>query len=87
MERLPNGLDTMIGGDRLSGGERQLVCLARAMLREHTLILAMDESTSNVDVKTESTIRRVKEQFKEKTVVIVSHRVENVDWCDRVVVL
>ena len=72
MERLPNGLDTMIGGDRLSGGERQLVCLARAMLREHTLILAMDESTSNVDVKTESTIRRsVMEQFKEKTVVIV----------------
>ena len=63
----------MIGGDSLSGGERQLVCLARAMLREHTLILGMDESTSNVDVKTESTIRRsVKEQFKEKTVVIVA---------------
>ena len=48
----------------------------------------MDESTANVDVKTEGVIRRsVMKRFKEKTVVIVSHRIENVDWCDRVLVM
>ena len=48
----------------------------------------MDESTANVDVKTEAVIRgSLMKRFKDKTVLIVSHRIENVEWCDRVLVM
>lgn len=72
----------------LSEGQKQLVCLARAMLREGTQILAMDETTASVDLKTEAVIRKsIKRRFSESTVVVVSHRMENVEWCDKVLML
>ena len=62
--------------------------MARAMLRESTKILVMDESTANVDVKTESLIREtMRRRFDGCTVLIVSHRRENVAWCDKVIEL
>lgn len=90
IEGLPDGLDQVIGGSEssLSEGQKQLLCLARAMLRESTQILVMDESTANVDVKTESLIREtIQRRFKRCTVLIVSHRAENVAWCDKVMEL
>ena len=87
---LEEGLLTRIDaqGSGFSEGQKQLLCLARALLRESSLIVAMDEPTANVDVKTEAVIRRsLMRRFKEKTVLIVSHRIENVEWCDRVVVM
>lgn len=80
-----NGLETEIkeGGDNLSAGEKQLLCIARAILAKNKIIL-IDEATSNIDPKTEQTILdTIHESFKECTVITIAHRLKTIINSDR----
>ena len=83
------GLQTLIeqGGSNLSQGERQLLCLARALLSGSKLVI-MDEATANIDMETEVIIQRLlKERFTDCTVLMIAHRLNTILHCDRVLVL
>jgi ATP-binding cassette subfamily B multidrug efflux pump len=89
LERLPRGLDTLLGerGINLSGGQVQRLCLARALLRLPK-ILILDDALSAVDTRTEEAIlRRLKQLMKERTSVIVSHRISTIRHADHIIVL
>ena len=86
---LPNGIETKVGayGLKLSGGERQRIALARAIYREPRIFF-MDESTSSLDTKTEGTImQNMKNNFKDKTMIIIAHRKSTIEMCDKVLIL
>eukprot|EP01017_Pseudomicrothorax_dubius_P039629 TRINITY_DN6101_c0_g1_i10.p1 TRINITY_DN6101_c0_g1~~TRINITY_DN6101_c0_g1_i10.p1 ORF type:complete len:320 (-),score=32.33 TRINITY_DN6101_c0_g1_i10:51-1010(-) len=75
------------GGGNLSVGEKQLVSIARAILKKSKLVL-LDEATSSIDVVTEVTIQRsLKEALKDSTVIIIAHRLDTVMEADRIMVL
>ena len=83
---MPDGLDTVLGerGTLISGGERQRLCLARAVLRRPWLFV-LDEATSAIDVATEQKIlKRLAAITPRPTVVIIAHRDESLANCDRV---
>eukprot|EP00607_Mallomonas_marina_P007879 CAMPEP_0182424284 /NCGR_PEP_ID=MMETSP1167-20130531/10453_1 /TAXON_ID=2988 /ORGANISM="Mallomonas Sp, Strain CCMP3275" /LENGTH=359 /DNA_ID=CAMNT_0024603957 /DNA_START=637 /DNA_END=1716 /DNA_ORIENTATION=+ len=83
------GLDAELceGGDNLSVGQRQMVVLARAMLRKAKILL-MDEATAAIDGQTDKQLHDVlKEQFKDSTVLTIAHRIGSIMECDRVMVL
>ena len=83
------GLVTEIteNGENLSVGERQLISIARAILKP-TRIVLVDEATANIDVKTEATIyKAMNEAFKRSTVITVAHRLNTVINSDRILVL
>jgi len=83
---LPDGLDTGIGerGVRLSGGQRQRIGIARA-LYEDPEVLILDEATSALDNDTESAIMESINRFQgEKTLIIIAHRLQTIEKCDRV---
>jgi ATP-binding cassette subfamily C protein len=89
INKLGNGIDTKIieRGSTLSAGERQLIVLARAVLFD-AKILILDEATSNIDVETESRIEKaVKDLSKEKTVIMIAHRLSTVKGADRIIVV
>nr|WP_037895998.1 ABC transporter ATP-binding protein [Streptomyces sp. NRRL S-920] len=89
IERLPEGLDTVVGhrGSKLSGGERQRVAIARALLRKPRLLL-LDEATSQLDAVNELALRDVvAEVSREVTVLVVAHRLSTVTLADRIVVM
>jgi len=89
IERLPEGYDTTIreGATNLSIGQRQLISFARALLADPR-ILIMDEATSSVDPYTELLIRRALEKLlKNRTALIIAHRLSTVRNADRIVVL
>jgi ATP-binding cassette subfamily C (CFTR/MRP) protein 1 len=83
------GLDVSISDLGLSQGQKQLFCLARAMLRkDDAKLLILDEATSSVDKHTDELMRAVIEQeFKTHTVISVAHRLSSLLSCDRVVVM
>ncbi|TFE22632.1 ABC transporter ATP-binding protein [Cohnella luojiensis] len=89
IRRLPQGLDTFIGdrGIRLSGGERQRLVLARAILRNPS-ILVLDEATSALDTENESKIQEALEQLKGKmTIIVIAHRLSTIRNADQVIVI
>ncbi|WP_297983582.1 ABC transporter ATP-binding protein [uncultured Methanobrevibacter sp.] len=87
--KLPDGYDTVIGenGELLSGGQRQRISIARAILKDANVIL-LDEATSFLDVENESKIQRaLSELVKNKTVIIIAHRMRTIANADKIIVL
>ena len=89
VEKLPNGWQTVIGenGSELSGGERQRISIARAFLKDAPIIL-LDEATASLDVDNETSIQEaLSKLIKDKTVMIIAHRMRTVAESDKIVVL
>ncbi len=86
---LPQGFDTQLtqGGTNVSGGQKQRLCIARAMLRKPA-ILILDDSTSAVDSATEAAIRAsFRQNLKDTTVIIIAQRISSVQYADEVLIL
>ena len=86
---LPNGYDTIVGegGSTLSGGEKQRISIARALLKDAPVIL-LDEATSSLDPENEVLIQQaISELVKDKTVIVIAHRLPSVSNADQIVVL
>ncbi|MBR2557898.1 MAG: ABC transporter ATP-binding protein [Methanobrevibacter sp.] len=89
VQKLPDGYNTIIGenGELLSGGQRQRISIARALLKDANVIL-LDEATSFLDVENESKIQKaLSALIKNKTVIIIAHRMRTIANADKIVVL
>ena len=89
ISRLPNGYDTVIGegGASLSGGEKQRISIARAIMKDAPIII-LDEATANVDPENERDLMEaIKELTKEKTVIMIAHRLKTVRHADQIFVI
>ena len=89
IEKLPNGIDTMIGteGTYLSGGEQQRVALARAILKDAPIVV-LDEATAFADPENEALIQKAFVKLTEgRTVIMIAHRLSTVVGADRIIVL
>ncbi|MDJ0781161.1 MAG: ABC transporter ATP-binding protein [Desulfosarcinaceae bacterium] len=85
----PQGMDTRIGelGSRLSGGEKQRICIARALLKDAP-ILILDEATSALDAQAETLVQKALENLmRGRTTFIIAHRLSTIDFADRILVL
>lgn len=89
IDALPNGYNTMIGegGASISGGEKQRISIARAMIKDSPIII-LDEATANVDPENEWMLQNaIKELTKSKTVIMIAHRLKTVKNADHIIVL
>ena len=89
IRKLPRGWDTDIGenGSKLSGGERQRISIARALLKDAPIVL-LDEATASLDVENETHLQRaLSHLIKDKTVIVIAHRMRTVAGANKLVVL
>jgi len=89
IQNFPDGFDTNIGelGGRLSGGEKQRTCIARALLKDAP-ILILDEATSSLDAESETLVQKALENLmKGRTTFVIAHRLSTVAYADRIVVI
>ena len=89
IESFPDGYDTVIGegGATLSGGEKQRISIARAMLKDAPIII-FDEATANVDPENEDKLQKAMEALmKDKTILMIAHRLKTVRKADQILVL
>jgi ATP-binding cassette subfamily B protein len=87
--QFPQGYDTLVGerGVTLSGGQRQRIAIARAFLTDPR-ILVLDDSTSAIDSATEDQIQRAMRRIlKGRTTLLITHRISQIRWADRILVL
>ena len=88
-ENFPNKFDTNIGelGGRLSGGEKQRICIARALLKDAP-ILILDEATSSLDSESELLVQKALENLMQgRTTFIIAHRLSTIGYADRIIVI
>ncbi|WP_298529822.1 ABC transporter ATP-binding protein [uncultured Ruminococcus sp.] len=86
---LPDGYDTIIGegGASLSGGEKQRISIARAIMKDSPVII-LDEATANVDPENEAELTKaIEELTREKTIIMIAHRLKTVEHADQIVVI
>ena len=86
---LPDGYDTVIGegGASLSGGEKQRISIARAIMKDSPVII-LDEATANVDPENEAELTKaIEELTKEKTIIMIAHRLKTVEHADQIIVI
>lgn len=89
IQRLPHGYQTNIGenGSALSGGERQRISIARALLKDAPIVL-LDEATASMDAESETLVQdALSVLLKDKTVMVIAHRMRTVANADKIVVL
>ncbi|WP_455714702.1 ABC transporter ATP-binding protein [Anaerosporobacter sp.] len=89
IKRLPNGYETIISeeGDNISGGQKQLLCIARIMLTKPPMLI-LDEATSNIDTRTEIQIQKAFKKLMEgRTSFIIAHRLSTIKHADRILVM
>ena len=89
IEKMPDGYDTYIeqGGTNVSGGQKQRLCIARALLKKPK-ILILDDSTSAVDTATDAKIRKAfPEEIPDTTKLIIAQRISSVQDADRIIVM
>lgn len=89
VSKMPQGYQTIIGenGETLSGGERQRISIARALLKDAPIVL-LDEATASLDVENETKIQAgISELVRDKTVLIIAHRIRTVVNADKIIVL
>ena len=89
IQGFPQGFDTLIGelGSRLSGGEKQRICIARALIKDAP-ILILDEATSALDSEAEAVVQKALENLMEgRTSFVIAHRLSTIDYASRIVLL
>jgi subfamily B ATP-binding cassette protein MsbA len=89
IQNFPDGFDTSIGelGGRLSGGEKQRICIARALLKDAP-ILILDEATSSLDSESETLVQKALENLMQgRTTFIIAHRLSTVSYAHRIIVV
>lgn len=89
ISQLENGYDTIIGeaGSKLSGGEKQRISIARALLKDAPIVL-LDEATANVDIENEEQIQiALRELLENRTVIIIAHKLASIQRADQIIVL
>lgn len=89
IENLPDGYDTVIGegGASLSGGEKQRISIARAMLKDAPIVI-LDEATANVDPENEDRLQKaIEELTRDKTIIMIAHRLKTVRNADQILVV
>ena len=89
ISRLPDGYDTVIGegGESLSGGEKQRISIARAIMKDSPVII-LDEATANVDPENEKELTEaIKALMENKTIIMIAHRLKTVRHADQILVV